>query len=251
MNVSKLILAIALTVVVGSSVSDWASAQRGGGFLRAGGGGGNSVSEIDLLAMDEVLEHLQEDYDLSEEVMKQVRADAQDAKDELQVERRAIMGDMRNMDEAERVEAMEELQEVTKEINIDTLRTIKKQLSKAQLKRLSELKTQRMGPAALRDPVVQEMLGFTEEQVEKMEEATVKSQEMRQEAMADLREQMQSGGGFDREAIRETMTELQEANKKNVMAVLTDSQKKTFDKMKGESFEFPEPQRRRRGRGGN
>ena len=42
------------------------------------------------------------------------------------------------------------------------------------------------------------------------------------------------------------------ANKKNVMAVLTDSQKKTFDKMKGESFEFPEPaQRRGRGRGGN
>ena len=251
MNCSKVILAVALTMVVGSSVADWASAQRGGGFMR-GGGAGNSVSEVDLLAMDEVLEHLQDDYDLSEESMKQIQSDAQDAKDELQEERRAIMGDMRNMDESERVEAMEELQDVMKEINTDTFRTIKKQLSKAQLDRLKQLKIQRMGPAALQDPVFQEMLGFTKEQVGKMEDAKEQSQEMRQEMMAELREQMQSGGGFDRDAIREAMTEMQTANKKNVMAVLTDSQKKTFDKMKGESFEFPEPaQRRGRGRGGN
>ena len=248
----KLNLAITLSMVVAGMVVESAWAQGRGGFGRSMfGGGGGDVSEVSLLSMEEVLDHLQDDYELSDDAKKEILANAEDAQDELAEERRAIMGDMRNMDQDERTAAMEELQDVTKEINTDTFRTIKKQLNKKQLGRLNELKVQRMGVAALHDAVVQEMLEFDDEQVEKMKDVQDKSQEKQREMMEDLREQMQSGGGFDRDAIRESMTELQDSNKKNAMDCLTDKQKKTFDKLKGEEFEFPERQRGGRGRGGN
>ncbi|MCH2182916.1 MAG: hypothetical protein MK108_13005 [Mariniblastus sp.] len=246
-------LAITLVMVVTGMAAESAWAQGRGGFggrMFGGGMGGGSVSEINLLAMDEVLDHLQDSYDLSLEAREEIVGHAEDAQDELQEERRAIMGDMRNMGQDEREAAMEELQEITEEINTDTFRTIKKKLNKKQLSRLNELKVQRMGVAALHDPVVQEMLEFDNAQVEKMNDAKEKGEERGREMMEDMRAQFQSGGGFDRDAMRESMMEMQEANKKDAMDCLTDKQKETFEKMKGEEFEFPEPQRGRRGRGG-
>ena len=174
----KLNLAITLSMVVAGMVVESAWAQGRGGFGRSMfGGGGGDVSEVSLLSMEEVLDHLQDDYELSDDAKKEILANAEDAQDELAEERRAIMGDMRNMDQDERTAAMEELQDVTKEINTDTFRTIKKQLNKKQLGRLNELKVQRMGVAALHDAVIQEMLEFDDEQVEKMKDVQDKSQE--------------------------------------------------------------------------
>ena len=244
----KLNLAITLSMVVAGMVVESACAQGRGGFGRSmfGGGGGN-VSEVSLLSMDKVLDHLQADYELSDDAKKEILANAQDAQDELQEERRAMFGDFQNMEPDEREAAMEELQEITKDINTDTFRTIKKQLNKKQLGRLNELKIQRMGVAALHDAVIQEMLEFDDEQVDKMKNVQKQNEEKQREMFEDLR----SGGGFDRDAIRESMTELQDSNKKNAMDCLTDEQKKSFEKMKGEEFEFPERQRGGRGRGGN
>ena len=250
MKTWKMNLAVVLVMVVAGLVVETASAQgrRGGGMF---GGGGGNVSEVSLLSMNEVLEHLQNDYELSDEAMEAVQEEARAAQDELQAERRAFMGDMRNMDQDEREAAMEEMQEITKEINSDSFRTIKKSLSKKQLTRLNELKMQRMGIAALHDAVVQEMLEFDDEQVEKMKNVKKQAEDKQSEMMQDLRAQMQSGGGFDRDAIRDAMTDLQESRKKNAMECLTDKQKKTYEKMQGEKFEFPEPQQRRRGRNSN
>jgi len=106
----KLNLAITLSMVVAGMVVESACAQGRGGFGRGmfgGGGGGGDVSEVSLLSMEEVLDHLQDDYELSDDARKEILANAGDAQDELGEERRAIMGDMRNMDQDERAAAME------------------------------------------------------------------------------------------------------------------------------------------------
>jgi len=58
------------------------------------------------------------------------------------------------------------------------------------------------------------------------------------------------GGGFDFTEIREKMTKIGEDTEKARFAVLTSTQRKDFDAMKGKKFEFPERQQRG-GRGGN
>lgn len=246
----NLVVTLVMVVAGMAAQSAWAQGRGGfGGRMFGGMMGGGSVSEVNLLAMEEVLDHLQDSYELSDEAREKIMGHAQDAQDELQEERRAIMSDARNMGQDERAAAMEELQEITEEINTDTFRTIKKQLNKKQLGRLNELKIQRMGVGALQDPVIQEMLEFDDAQIDQMEAAKKKAEERGREMMEDMRAQFQSGGGFDREAMRESMMQMQEANRKDVMDCLTDKQKETFEKMQGEKFDFPEPQRGRRGRG--
>jgi hypothetical protein len=69
-----------------------------------------------------------------------------------------------------------------------------------------------------------------------------------------MREEMQAmfqdRENFDRDAAREKMTKLREQIEKDVLAVLTASQKKQFEQMKGEPFEMPRPEFGGRGRGG-
>lgn len=226
-------------------------AQPGrGGFGRGGMmGGAQEVSEVNLVVMPEVVKHLQEEYGLDEEKAKEIQSIADAAMQEMQEERRALMGDFRNMSDEERQSAMEELREVSREILDDARNSIKKLLSEKQLERLQQLKLQRLGVRALEDGLIQDMLAFTDEQVAKVKEAIEAANEKRQAWMAEMREQFQSGaGGFDRDAIREKMQAMQEEFENAMMSILTDQQKKQLEELKGKIFEFPERGFGRRGR---
>lgn len=219
--------------------------------MRGGFGGEQDVSEMSLLAIKEVVQHLQDEFGLEEDISKKISEAASEIRDEINEERRAIMQDFRSMSDDERQEAMEEIQDIVKELNTDAFKKVKAMLNKEQLKRLAELKMQRMGIAILQDGMFQDMLEFSAEQTEKIKSLQESLDKRRQQMMDDMRSQMQDGG--DRQAMRETMTamretmtDLSEKLEQETMAVLTDDQRKKLEEMKGAKFEFPAPRQRRR-----
>jgi len=117
-----------------------------------------------------------------------------------------------------------------------------------QMKRLDEIYVQVLGVRALQDPEVSKKLGITTRQKEQIEKVQNESRESIRSQMESL---FQSG---DREQIREKMTEFRKESDNKVLAILTASQKKTFEQMKGEPLELPEDALRggggRGGRGG-
>jgi hypothetical protein len=98
----------------------------------------------------------------------------------------------------------------------------------------------------LLDEKVQEKLGLDDDQKGKLTEAQEKNMEAMGAAMQEL--------GFDAEpeARREKMTELRKTSEENLMGVLTDEQKSTFEELKGEKIELTMEDffRGRGGRGG-
>jgi hypothetical protein len=96
------------------------------------------------------------------------------------------------------------------------------------------------GLRALQDPKVAAALNITAEQKAKMEKVQEESgQKMREEM-----QKMFQGGreNFDRDAAREKMEKLRADIEKEVLGVLTSTQKKKFEEMKGEKFEIPRDQ---------
>ena len=111
-----------------------------------------------------------------------------------------------------------------------------------QVTRLNEIYVQALGQRAIQDPFVADALEITEEQKTQM-----------QDLQTDMREEMMSlRDTVEREEMREKMTEMMESLNKKTMGVLTDSQNKKLEEMKGDEFEIPEDARRQRGgrRGG-
>ena len=229
-----------------------AQGRRGGG-MRAGFGAPQEVSEMSLLAIEKVRQHLMEEFGLAEDAVKKISEAANEVRDELNEERRAAMQDFRNMSDDERTEVMDEMRKMTKDLNAEAYNGVKSLLSKEQRKRLGELKIQRMGNEVLHDGMIQTVLGLNKEQATKLTTLKESYTESRQKLMTDLRSKMQGGG--DREAMmeamtemRETMTGLREDLEKNTMEVLSEDQQKKLNELKGKAFEFPQRQGRR-GRG--
>ena len=250
MNVYKIAVPMALSVLFIGAVAEQSFAQpgRGGGpGMRGGfGRGGGDVSEVSLLAMPEIVKHLQDEFELEGDVLEQIQKLAKDAQDEVNNERRTMMQGLRDMSQEERDDAMKEMQDNASDINAEALKKLKKLLSKKQLNRLNELKMQRMGLEVLNDTIVQEVIGMTKQQVEQLKAARETLDKSRQKLMEDMRAQREEGGaGFDRTAMQQAMTEMQQTFEKETENVLTDEQKEMLKKMKGAEFKFPERQRRR------
>ena len=250
MYLSKSLVVAACAVLVAGAMVESTFAQgrgRGRGFGGRGMGGNANASEVLLLNMKEVREHLQEKYDATKEDMEKVAKISESAQQEIREETRAIMSDFRQMSEEERTDARKELQEVTKEITDEATKKAKEVLSKDQWKRLGQLRIQRMGTNGLNDEIMQMVLGFSKEQSEKMKSLGEMLREKRQDMMSGMREKMEEFAG-DREAMREwfteTMQKMQKESEKSTMEILTDEQKKKWEEMKGDAFEFPAPQRR-------
>jgi hypothetical protein len=105
-----------------------------------------------------------------------------------------------------------------------------------QIKRLNEIFIQQAGVNALQDEDIAKELGISDAQKAKLTEV----RQANQEAMgAQMRELFQGGGG-DREAARAKMDEIRKAGDTKVLAVLTPTQQKKFEEMKGKPFELPE-----------
>jgi hypothetical protein len=151
-----------------------------------------------------------------------------------------------DLSEEEREERLAEFRKQQEERQTKEKDGIAKILLRHQLERLNEISLQLAGTGALRDPEVIKELNITKKQQEEM-------QEVQEKAGGKFRELFQSG---DRENMREKFTELRKEIEKDVLGCLKSSQKKEFEKMKGEPFELDRAAlfgggRTRGGQGGN
>jgi Spy/CpxP family protein refolding chaperone len=122
----------------------------------------------------------------------------------------------------------------------ETKKEIEGVLVPQQIGRLNQIALQVRGVAALQDKEVQQALGITSDQMDKMKSIGDASREKFRSAMEGL-------SGQERRA---KFQELRKQVEDEVVGVLTSEQKEKFDKMKGPKFEFDFSALRPRGRPG-
>lgn len=113
-------------------------------------------------------------------------------------------------------------------------------LTKDQQKRIQEIKIQMMGTRALEDEKIQQQLGISESQVKAISEARSK---VREKVFGQLRR----GGnnGAKRPDFGKLMEDYRKQSVEAVNAVLTSSQRKKFEGMKGKPFDTSQLMQRR------
>jgi len=207
------------------------------GFGAFGGGG-----LMGLLGMPEVLKEIaatDEQKGLIDDLVKDQRAAGRGGGGFNPQE-------FQNLSEEERRKRFEELRKQGEERAKKTEDTIKTILEPKQFARLNELRIQQEGVRALDRAEVAEKLGLSKEQKDKI---------------AKIREESRpqgGGAGFgnrgnqsqeERQKAAEEARQRREKSNADILAVLTASQKESFEKMQGKKFEFPAPQGRRPGGG--
>jgi len=107
-------------------------------------------------------------------------------------------------------------------------------LNDKQKARLKEIGLQQRGPSALTDKEVAEALKLTDDQVNKLKEIADAMQK-------DMQEAFQSAGqGGDRTAVREKATKIRKDSTDKMLAVLSDEQKASYEKMLGAKIDLPQ-----------
>lgn len=208
-------LTAALVLATGVSVMAQPP-QRGGGRGFGGGFGGTTF----LLGMEAVQKELVL-TDAQKETFTKLREEARTG---------FGGGNFRDMSEEERAKLRTQMEERAKK----TEETIKSTLDEKQYARLQELSIQQAGVMAVSRPDVSEKLKLTDEQKTKLRE---------------LAEANRGGGGRgnfnpnasqeERQKAMEEARARREKQEADVMGVLTEEQKKTFEEMKGKKFDFP------------
>lgn len=198
-----------------------------GGFGGPGGGMGMGIDSMALLRNEKVQEALA----LKPEQGVEIQAIEDEAR-EAREARRGNFEDFRDLSDDERQKRFEEMRKEMEKTRAENEEKINKVLTEEQQTRLSEISIQVRGVSALMDEKVQEKLGFDDAQKEKLQAAQQKNMEDMRAAMAEL------GPDADREARREKMASLRTASEENILGVLSDEQKETFEKMKGEKIDL-------------
>jgi hypothetical protein len=236
---------VVLSGVVLVLIACVASAQPRGGQGRRGFGGRGfgrfgapQTSKSALLGIEEV----QTELGLSSEQKKQVNVLWADLREQA----RSGGGggnfrELQNLSQEERAERFAAARKRAEDSRKQAEDKIAKILDAKQLQRLDQLQLQRDGLNAFNRPEIAKRLGLTDDQQAQM-------RKIRQAARP------QGRGGFggrgqsdeDRRAAFARMQETREKMQADILAVLTDEQKKKWTEMKGEEFEFP----RRQGFGG-
>jgi hypothetical protein len=213
----------------------------GGGFRRGGMGGGGALG---ILGMEKVRKELK----ISDEQRKQISR--------LQAESREAMREAFSSSGGGRggpggsggegEDPFAAMRKKMGEINAKSEKKIPEILKPEQIKRLDQLRIQREGVRSLLRPEVAKKLGLSAEQDSKIKELLPTA--------FGGRGRWGRGGGRQGGG-RPSWQEMQEQRQKQeaqALAVLTKDQTASFDKMKGEKFEFPPPQwgGGRRGGGG-
>ncbi len=107
-------------------------------------------------------------------------------------------------------------------------------LDDKQKARLKEIRLQARGPSALTDKEVAEALKLTDDEVNKIKEIADAMQK-------DMQEAFQSAGqGGDRTAVREKTTKIRKDSTDKMLAVLSDEQKASYEKMLGAKIDLPQ-----------
>jgi hypothetical protein len=222
--------------------------RQGGGFGRGMTGGARPVSITQLLQIEKVREDA--------EILDEQAEDIKKAVDKVRQDARSTQGErpnFRELTEAQREEFFKKFREQQESTNKKIQEAIEDVLLPQQVERLEEIRLQIQGVGALLTEPVQKELKITAEQKTKFEEVQKKTQEKGQELFSGVRELFQGGDREKAQAamqeIREKMTAMQKETEKHILAVLTDSQKKEFEKMKGKPVEIS-PEELRPSRGG-
>jgi hypothetical protein len=242
-------LMLAAMAMTTSAVDAQQGGQRqGGGFGRGMTGGARPVSITQLLQIEKVREDA--------EILDEQAEDIKTAVDKVRQDARSTQGErpnFRELSETQREEFFKKFREQQESTNKKIQEAIEDVLLPQQVERLEEIRLQIQGVGALLTEPVQKELKITAEQKTKFEEVQKKTQEKGQELFSGVRELFQGGDREKAQAamqeIREKMTAMQKETEKNILAVLTDSQKKEFEKMKGKPVEIS-PEELRPSRGG-
>lgn len=226
--------------------------RQGGGFGRGGmTGGARPVSITQLLQIEKV----REDAEILDEQVEDIKT----AVDKVRQDARTNQGErpnFRELTEAQREEFFKKFREQQETTNKKIQEAIEDVLLPQQVERLNEIRLQIQGVGALLTEPVQKELKITAEQKTKFTEIQKETQEKGQELFSGVRELFQGGDREKAQAamqeIREKMTNMQKETEKSIVGVLTDSQKKEFDKMKGKPVEISQEELRpsRGGQGG-
>ncbi len=217
---NRINLCLSIVAVLAMVLTSNAMAQPGGGGPGGGRGGmfgGGGQSSLFLLMNEKVQEELQLVDDQIE--------DLKGIQDEAQTAMRELFADMRNngggtQDRQAMFEEMRtKMEERTKDFEAD----VKEILLPEQMKRLEQLQVQMQsrgrggsGTGLLDNEELKKKLGITAEQEEKMREAAEKAQEM----------------------VREESQKLQKKAMDQVLSILSSDQRKQYEELTGDSFDF-------------
>lgn len=204
----KFHVTVAVLIVVGCA--SLAQAQRPGGG-RFGGGGAAG-----LLLIPEV----QAELNVTEAQKEKLQA------------LRGPRGDQQNLSREERRKQFEELAKKADE-------TIKNVLDEKQQQRLAELRIQREGAGSLARTEVAEKLGLDQAQKDQLAKIQTDSR------TSTNRPDFQNATQEERAKLMAEARERREKTDATMLAVLKPEQKKSFEKMHGTKFTFPQRQGRR------
>ncbi|MGQ9576397.1 MAG: hypothetical protein ACUVUC_13870 [Thermoguttaceae bacterium] len=191
------------------------------------------VSSLMLLGMPEV----QKELALSDQQIDQLKQ----LMAETQKQMRSPFGDMtfqeiQQLSQEERTKLLAEARKTAEEANKRTEQKINEILEAKQAKRLSELRIQREGLAAMNRPEVAEELGLSEQQQARIRKI---QEESRRPPASGF-----PGPDATPEERREFFTRMQKQRQKveaDILDVLTDQQRAKWAEMKGKEFKFPQP----------
>lgn len=221
-------IAFASLAALGLCTSAWAQPGPGGGprpgFGMFGGGSGASVSMLygPLLNVPTVQKEL--------DLLDDQKAEIKPASDKAQAAMRESFSGMRDLSQEERRAKMEEIGKKVQAQAEEMKKTIEHTLLPNQLKRLKGIALQVAGVRALNDKEVQQDLKLSEDQ-------TAKIKSIGEDSMKKVRELFSDGG--DRQTAGPKIQELRKDSEKQIMDVLSDDQKASLEKMKGDKLEIP------------
>ena len=222
MKVSLLRIGVACLVL---SAAMTALAQRQTG-PRPGPRGPGGLDVAALLRLEQV----QQEINLTEEQQTQIQALGQEQREAM---RQRFEG-LREMSPDERREAMAAMREQLAERTAEVRQKLAETLTDQQMQRLGQIRAQMEGERVLLRPAVQEQLGLSDAQKEKLSEIAEAGREKMRERFQAARAE-----DADREALRGQIQAAREEMQKDMMGVLTSEQRKQFGaQIMGEPFEL-------------
>ncbi len=230
---------VAVTVCLAGALAE-AQPGRGGPGGRGGGMfGGGGMSPTMLLRFEQV----QKEIDLSEEQKGKLTKIGESLRDSMR-ERFSGLRDLSAEDREKKFrEIREEMEKQTKKIE----EKINDELLPHQIDRLKEIRIQVLGSRALADEEVAKALKITEKQKEDIQKASNASREEIRALFSGMGELSAEERREKFAGIREKMEKMRKDAGEAGLKVLTDEQRKQFDKMKGKEFKLDFSQMRGRG----
>jgi Spy/CpxP family protein refolding chaperone len=219
---------VSLYCAAAAQAAEEGARPRRGGFGMPGGMMGGSSAQMwgFLLRTEQVQKEL--------ELVDDQKAKIKEIGDKAMAKMREAFGDrnaMRNLSDEERKTRFEEMRKKMAPLAEETKKAIEEVLLPQQIDRLKQIALQVRGAAALEEKEVQEAIGVTPEQIDKMKSIRDAAMEKGRSVMEGLRD-------ASPEEQRTKMQEFRKQIEDEVMGVLTSEQKEKFDKMKGPKFEL-------------